>query len=183
MIREILLATPAWVYLLFVLLLWLGVCQLRPRAVPVRRIWRTPMVFILWGLCGLAMRNTDMLTSTAPWLIAASVGLLFGVARRNTLAIDHARRLVMRPASVLPLLRNFMIFAAHYALNVAAALRPDQHEIMQVDMALSGVFAGFFLGWLIRFVQRYRESAGTSSDGGSNLEVQRACTSGTPRLG
>ena len=161
MILAILLGTPAWVYLLFALLLWLGACQLRPRIVPVQRIWRTPLVFIVWGLCGLVIHNTGALTSLLPWLIAASVGLLAGVARPNTLAINHARSLVSRPASILPLLRNFTIFAAHYALNVAAVFNPGQHAIMQVDMALSGVFAGYFLGWLLRFVQHYRESAGT----------------------
>lgn len=159
MILQILLGTPAWVYLLFALLLWLGVSQLRARAVPVRRIWRTPLVFIIWGLCGLVIRNTGVLTNLLPWLIAASVGLLAGLARPNTLLIDHARGVVMRPASFLPLLRNFMIFAAHYALNVAAAFNPGQYGIMQFDMVLSGVFAGFFLGWLVRFVQHYRESA------------------------
>lgn len=159
MILQILLGTPAWVYVLFALLLWLGVSQLRAHAVPVRRIWLTPVVFIIWGLCGLAMHNKGMLISLLPWLVAASVGLLVGLARRNTLAIDHARGLVMRPASVLPVLRNFMIFAAHYALNVAATFNPGEHAIMQVDLAISGVFAGFFLGWLLRFIQHYRVSA------------------------
>ncbi len=164
MILEILFGTPAWVYLLFALLLMLGVSQLRARSVPVQRIWRTPVVFIIWGLCGLAMRNSGMLASLLPWLIAASIGLLAGLARRNTLPIDPARGLVMRPASVLPLLRNVSIFAAHYALNVAAAFHPDEPGIMQVDMALAGIFAGFFLGWLVRFVQHYRKSTGVDTE-------------------
>lgn len=161
MILQILLGTPVWVYLLFVLLIWLGVCQLRASAVPVQRIWRTPVVFIIWGLFGLAMRNTGGLAHLLPWLIAAIVGLFAGLARRNTLAIDHERGLVMRPASALPLIRNFVIFFAHYALNVAAAFHPGRPGIIQADMAISGLFAGFFLGWLIRFVQNYRASAGT----------------------
>lgn len=164
MILDILRGTPAWVYLLFALLLWLGAYSLRARAVPVQRIWRTPLVFIIWGVCGVLMRNNASLTSLLPWMIAAGVGLLAGLARVNTLAIDHARGLVMRPASILPLLRNLMIFSAHYALNVAAALHPSRHGIMQVDMLISGVFAGYFLGWLIRFFQHYRASA--DLDGG-----------------
>lgn len=164
MIPEILHGTPIWVYLLFALLIGLGIGQLRARSLPVQRIWRTPVVFIIWGVVGLAMRNTGMLTSLLPWLIAAIVGLFAGLVRRNTLAIDHARGLVMRPASVLPLLRNLLIFAAHYVLNIAAALHADRHPIIQVDMAISGLVAGFFLGWLIRFVQHYRESAGVIAD-------------------
>ncbi len=159
MILEILLGTPAWVYLLFALLLWLGVSQMRTRAVTLRRIWRTPLVFIIWGLFGLVMRNTGTLASLLPWLIAAAVGVLAGSARRNTLVIDHARGLVIRPGSILPLLRNLGVFVAHYALNVAAAFDPGQHGIMQADMAVSGLFAGWFVGWLLRFFQHYRESA------------------------
>lgn len=160
MILEILHGTPAWVYLLFALLLWLGASQLRARAVPVQRIWRTPLVFILWGLCGVVAHNPGTLTSLLPWLIAAGVGLLAGVARSNTLVIDHARGLVMRPASIIPLVRNLVIFTAHYALNVAAAFHPDQHAIMQVDMVIPGALAGYFVGWVLRFVQHRRESAG-----------------------
>lgn len=153
MIVEILLNTPAWAYAIFALLLWLGVCQLRARWVSIHRVWLTPMVFIVWGFLGLVLHNTGSAASLSPWLVAASLGVVLGLLRRNTLVIDTKLGRVMRPASAMPLLRNLIVFAAHYGLNIAAAFHPGQYSIMQIDMGVSGLFAGYFCGWLIRFVQ------------------------------
>ena len=157
MVIDILRGTPLWVFALFALLVWLGLRQLRTRSVPVSQIWRVPVIFVVWGLLGLLLRNEGAQTSLAPWLAAAIPALLAGLARRNTLPIDRLSGLVTRPGSVLPLLRNLTIFGAHYALNVAAAFYPGRHGILQLDMAISGMFAGYFLGWLVRFVQHSRE--------------------------
>ncbi len=153
MIVEILLNTPAWAYAIFALLLSLGVCQLRARWVSIHRVWLTPIVFIVWGFLGLVLHNTGSAARLSPWLMAASLGVVLGLLRRNTLVIDHARGRVMRPASAKPLLRNLIVFGAHYGLNIAAAFHPGQHVIMQLDMGVSGLFAGYFGGWLIRFMQ------------------------------
>ncbi len=155
MLVMILSKTPLWVFALFALLIWLGVCQLSVRWVSIHRVWLTPIVFIVWGLSGLVLRNTGSMAALLPWLAAAIVGTLIGLSRRNTLEIDRARSRVMRPGSALPLLRNVVVFSAHYVLNVAAAFHPGQHSIMQADMAVSGLFAGYFVGWLSRFSQHY----------------------------
>jgi hypothetical protein len=160
MIADILLGTPRWVFGLFALLLWLGLGQLRSRSLPIRRICLTPIFFLIWGMVGIALRSRGMDAGLASWLVAAALGLLIGLARRNSLVIDHARGLVTRPGSILPLVRNLGVFGAHYVLNVAAALHPGQHRFLILDMAISGVFAGYFIGWLLRFVERVRESSG-----------------------
>lgn len=155
MLLLILSNTPLWVFALFALLIWLGVSQLSVRWISIHRVWLTPIVFIGWGFSGLVLRNAGSMAALLPWLAAAIIGTLIGLSRRNTLEIDHARGRVMRPGSVLPLLRNVVVFGAHYVLNVAAAFHPGQHSIMQADMAVSGLFAGYFVGWLIRFSQHY----------------------------
>ena len=170
MIVAILLNTPLWVFFIFTLLIWLGAFQLRTRSVSIHRIWLTPMVFIVWGLLGLILRNAGSMSSLMPWMAAAIIGALLGLSRRNTLAIDHVRGIVKRPASVLPLLRNLIVFGVHYGLNIAAAFHPGQHSIMQVDMAVSGLFAGYFAGWLVRFMQR-NLGAGTAVGGSANRET------------
>ena len=172
MIVEILLNTPAWAYAIFALLLWLGVCQLRARWVSIHRVWLTPMVFIVWGFLGLVLHHTGSEASLSPWLLAASLGVALGVLRRNTLVIDADRGQVMRPASALPLLRNLIVFSAHYGLNIAAAFHPGQHSIMQIDMGVSGLFAGYFGGWLIRFVQHF--VAVSAAAGGSDKAAEPA---------
>jgi hypothetical protein len=157
---NILLGTPLWVFAVFGLLLWLGYRQLRTRAVPINRIWRTPIFFMVWGVLGIALRKGGPDAGLAIWLVAGAIGLLIGSLRRNGLSIDPARGLVVQPGSVLPLIRNLAVFGAHYALNVASALHPGRHGFLICDIAVSGVFAGYFAGWLLRFVQGVRESSG-----------------------
>jgi hypothetical protein len=166
MIFDILLGTPLWVFALLTVLIWLGLCQLQASAVPICRIWRTPVLFIVWGMLGIILRNGGPDTGFPTWLITAAIGLLIGAARRNTLIIDHARGVVMRPGSILPLIRNLVIFGAHYTLNVAAALHPSRHEFLIFDIAVSGAFAGYFAGWLLRFVRHLRDSSGQGSGPG-----------------
>jgi hypothetical protein len=50
----ILLHTPWWVFVVFALLLALGIQALRPRVVSAWRLLVTPGIFIAWGLVSLA---------------------------------------------------------------------------------------------------------------------------------
>ena len=162
MILAILSGTPAWAFALFAWLLWMGACQLRERHVSSIRIVFVPLLFVVWGLAGLAGSSDDGLTS---WRMAAAAGMLLGLARKNRLQIDPQHGRVLRPASVMPLLRNLCIFLAHYALNVAVAMHPAQRQrLMHIDIAVSGICAGYFIGWLINFARHYRGAARASRE-------------------
>jgi hypothetical protein len=148
----ILLHTPWWVFALFALLLALGIQALRPRVIPVWRLLVTPGLFIAWGIVSLLLR----LTLSAPfilfdWALAAVVGavLAWTTIRPDETRIEPSG--VAVPGSVLPLARNMLIFFAKYALTVAAVLAPAQQAQLALwDIAISGISAGFFLGWLAR---------------------------------
>jgi hypothetical protein len=52
--------------------------------------------------------------------------------------------------SVVPLMRNLAIFTAKYGLTVAITIHPTQRAILAPwDIAVSGLAAGYFFGWLI----------------------------------
>ena len=53
MLYEILTHTPAWVFALFALLLWLGATQLTGRRVGLRRTLVMPVVMICLSLYGV----------------------------------------------------------------------------------------------------------------------------------
>jgi hypothetical protein len=75
----------------------------------------------------------------------------------NKMLVDRPRQLVRLRGSVLPLVRILVIFGAHYALQVAAALHPDNRAtFMAWDIYVSGASAGYFFGWSIRFLRAYR---------------------------
>jgi hypothetical protein len=159
---QILSMTPWWVFLLFAVLLVSGVQALKPRRVDLRRIFITPAVFVAWALVSLGQAASASPFVLPAWLIAALAGVLMALitAQFQGLAADRALRSVNLPRSVLPLARNMIIFFAKYALAVAIATHPQARAELAVwDMAVSGLAAGYFVGWTIRFVLSYRRAA------------------------
>lgn len=159
MIIEILRGTPIWVYAVFAWLVWNGIAQLRDREIAIRPLWIMPLIFVLWGLLGLAQSGAVL-----HWLLAALIAMPLGFHLNARLRIDRERGRVWQAASVIPLLRNLLLFGGHYVLQVAAAIDPAQRaRFMDWDLLVSGLGAGYFIAWSIRFVLRYREgSAGTA---------------------
>jgi hypothetical protein len=155
--------TPRWVFLLLALLVWLGVSALRPRTLPLRRVFATPAVFIAWGLLALAMAARTSPAIVAAWgLSAIAVGCLaFFATRLDGLRADRSRGIVELPGSILPLVRNLAIFVVKYALAATMARHPALHgELLPWDMAVSGAAFGYFAGWSCRFLVRWRRAAG-----------------------
>jgi ABC-type phosphate transport system permease subunit len=71
MLYEILTHTPAWVFALFALLLWLGATQLTGRRVGLRRTLVMPVVMIGLSLYGVLSAFKDQPLAAAAWAAAA----------------------------------------------------------------------------------------------------------------
>ncbi len=157
--------TPLWVWALLAVLIWLGSRGLKRRRMALRHAALVPAVFILWGLSGLAARPFDAAIIAAWWLGGLVPGIALGLATGpRLLGVDTARRAVDLPASGWPLARNLIVFFAHYALNVATAILTTHKTILlQADITVSGASAGYFIGWFVALLQRYRAAAVTAS--------------------
>lgn len=150
--------TPLWVGALLALLVWLGSLGLKRRRMALRRVAIVPVVFILWGLAGLAGRPFDAAAIATLWLGGLIAGVALGFVTGPRLAgVDRMRREVELPASRWPLARNLIIFFAHYALIVTAAI-PTTHKalLLQADIAVSSASAGYFIGWAAALLRQYR---------------------------
>jgi hypothetical protein len=152
--------TPPWVLVLFGYLLWIGMMRLRPSVRDVGKIWITPGIFIAWGLVGLFRRPGDFSYVALHWGIAAVIGAVVGsVGDMPKMLVDRPRQLVRLRGTVLPLVRILLIFGAHYALQVAAAVHPENREtFLAWDIYVSGASAGYFFGWSVRFLRAYRNA-------------------------
>jgi hypothetical protein len=188
MLLDILRGTPGWVFVLGAILVWLGLRSLKPRISSVTALLITPTVFITWGLFSLTTRAVSSGTLPLAWLLAVVAGLVFALwaVGLRGVRVDRSRRLVFLPGTSVPLIRNTGIFGAKYCLGVAAALQPEaQAELAFWDLAVSGASAGYFLGWLIRFVGVYRETPSidltttTVSNGAAGLRRARTGSAST----
>jgi hypothetical protein len=154
--------TPAWVYALFAILLALGVVSLRTRMVKVWRPLMAPMVFILWGIYGLAVRLDGSGLLPLYWAGAAATAafLAWYGTDLDTMEPDPAQGRVRIKGSAFPLIRNMVLFFAKYTVAVAIAYAAfDRQVLYALDVAVSGVSVGYFAGWTLRFGQRYRRHA------------------------
>ena len=153
--------TPPWVFMLFAALLAAGIVASRTRTVSLRRVFITPVLFVVWGLISLVEAASVSPFVLPAWTLAAAAGLALALAtsRFDGLGADRARGLVHLPGSWVPLARSMVIFFTKGALGVAIATHPLVHEQLVIwDMAVSGVIFGYFVGWAVRFVLSYRRA-------------------------
>jgi hypothetical protein len=162
--------TPVWVFVLLAALVALGIQAMRPRVVDPRRMLITPLVFIVWGLVGLVAKPHFGATLVAEWAALLLCGLALGwsTTRLSGLRVDRATGRAHLPGSPALLVRVLLVFFVKYALNASMAMNPDMAGRLALwDVAVSGLMAGFFLGWLARFWTRYRTApAPTRAIGG-----------------
>ena len=64
---------------------------------------------------------------------------------------------ILRPGSVVPLVRNLAVFVLQYAVAVVTAMKLEAYwDVAAAGQAVSGACAGYFLGWTIALLRSYR---------------------------
>lgn len=170
MILEILSHTPTWVFVLFSVIVAMGVCRLRDGERDARRVCLVPILFIVFGIIRFCQHDDS--SGISFWLVAAAAGLVMGSLARPIIRSAPGSYRVLLAGSAWPLTRIVVIFAAHYFLTVAAVLSFDHRvEFMRLDAAVSGIAAGFFASWLWRFVQAYRVAKVNPGVGGNTNAI------------
>jgi len=155
---RILANTPIWVFALLAYLVWQGCQSLRSRAQPIWRMLIVPLVFFLMGVSRLVTASNNGLEPLLAWLVAAvlfaSLALYHGP---RLLAVDRTNRQVTRPGSLTPLVRNLAVFVLQYGVAVATAMKLEPSAAVAIfGHAVSGASAGYFSGWAVALLRRYR---------------------------
>jgi len=155
---RILTNTPLWVFALLAYLIWQGSQSLRPRTQPIWRMLIVPLVFFLMGLSRLVTARDGGIEPLLAWLVAALLFASLAIARApRLLAVDRKSGTVTRPGSATPLARNITVFVLQYAVAVATAMKLEPHAAVAIiGHAVSGASAGYFSGWSVALLRRYR---------------------------
>jgi hypothetical protein len=154
---QILIHTPAWVFVLLAYLVWQGIKAMQPRRTTILRALIVPAVFIVWGISRIGFGHQASPWPLVAWLAAALALLPLGVLTPRPFDVDHATGQIVRPGSVFGLIRNLVVFALQYTVGVISAISVDDHTLAQiVGRAISGATAGYFLGSAIALLIAYR---------------------------
>lgn len=157
---------PWWVLPLLALLIWRGWQASRTRIMPLRAIFVGPAIFIGWGLANLVMRASAVPILGAVWFGAAAAGALLALMTvRAGVQADRASSVIRLPGSWWPLIRYLSIFVAKFVLAAWSAIQPAMRvELAYWDVGVSGLSAGYFIGWLVCVVRDYRSAPPISSE-------------------
>lgn len=120
---QIFKGTPFWVWIILVLLVGLGLRQLKPRTVKRHTVLIAPIVFLLVGLMG-AGRGPVGLTAWALMLFSTAVATFFIWQPKSTVGFDSSSDRLTLPGSIVPLLLMLAIFLLNYVINVTLAIHP-----------------------------------------------------------
>ncbi len=140
--------TPLWAYALLGLLVVLGIRRMRERATSLAGLLITPSAFLIWSLWSAVSFWMDEQSgfSLLIWPLALSMGLGSFAGFRAS-PMRRQGELIVRAATILPLLVYVGIFAFRYALEVWSALVPERRALAQaLAVLVSGFMAGRTLG-------------------------------------
>lgn len=145
---QIFKGTPFWVWIILVLLVGLGLRQLKPRTIKRPTVLIAPIVFLLIGLMG-AGRGPAGLTAWALMLGSTALATFFIWQPKSTVRFDSSSDRLTLPGSVIPLFLMLAIFLVNYVVNVTLAIHPALKTTLfwQVGPALLlGALSGIFMG-------------------------------------
>lgn len=155
---DIVASIPSWVFVVFAVLVALGVRALRSRPTRLPLLLIAPLAFVGWGIFSL---KADL--AQHPQLFAAlGAGTLLGLIIAAVTAhidpkIEHRGDEVIIAGSALPLIRNLLIFAAKFALTFAAMADPAQREPLLIwNVGLFGLTIGYFGVWTALLLARHQ---------------------------
>ncbi|WP_341677144.1 DUF6622 family protein [Niveibacterium sp. SC-1] len=166
MFIEILKHIPLWVFGVFFVLLYMGLKQVRPREVSVKRLVLVPLLMMAWSLAGMlgSFAHHETLAGTA-W--ASGFALVLGAAALRGPAIgvryDAARRVLQLPGSWTPLALMMGIFWLKFGVGMATAMQPSLADLngFAAPVCLAyGALSGVFAGRALRLLRATRREAG-----------------------
>lgn len=159
MIVKILSNTPPWVFVLFFVLLAIGLMQTRTRTVRKIPALLLPAGMIALSLAGINSSFGLMPVPVASWAIALAITAFVGHAlfRDKRVKYDAAEGRFFIPGSWLPLAVIMAIFFAKYVYAVMHALKSDVISASLFIAGLSAVYgllSGYFAARALNLIKK-----------------------------
>ena len=155
LIKGIVVGTPWWVWAIFAYVTIVGIRATKTYTLPL------PILFILPAVL-IGMKYKVFLTSNyLPFLIALTIGLFIGffIGKKTPLKIFKSTKSVEVPGNYHTLVILLAFFAAKYVFGYLESTQPSRAlEYAFVDISLSGLFAGFFLGRSLAYLYKFYDT-------------------------
>jgi hypothetical protein len=148
---EILSHTPIWVFVLFFVLLVVGLLQLKDRKISLQKAIILPISMIFLSFYGVISAFGLDIKSSLFWLVALIIGvllnILFRLPRNST--YDKKEKTFSIKGSFIPFVLIMSIFLIKYIVGVVIAKELAILNEITFICSISfiyGLLSGFFLG-------------------------------------
>ncbi|MCB1114668.1 MAG: hypothetical protein KDK62_07925 [Chlamydiia bacterium] len=160
-LSEMLRGTPWWVFLIFGILVKIGLDATKSHRAPIGKLVIMPGGFFILSLVQLLKSPHFSAELLASFILALLVGAYggFRLVQNKDIRFDAKKGLVYLPASWVTLTLVLTIFSAKYYFGYQLAAHPelekDTHFAMQ-SLGTSGVCSGLFIGRFICYITRHK---------------------------
>jgi hypothetical protein len=148
-ISKIAIDTPTWVWGVLAYLLVVGIKAMRDRIVYLPKLFIMPII-----LMGLKYKALISVIYMGFMLIGVFIGVIIG--RRTDVKICKDLKSIELPGSYFTLILLLLFFSIKYVFGY---LEATQFEIVEqygfIEISISGILSGYFLGRSIFYVYRY----------------------------
>ena len=146
----VLKGTPAWVYVLFVVLVGIGYLQTKPRSVSANRLVAVPFAMTGYSLFGVIAAFGAAAAGIAAWAAGIGAALAIGLVLKRPEGVSYvpASESFNVPGSWKPMALIMVLFFARYVINVALAIDPALRQAAAFTLAAAlvyGLASGAFL--------------------------------------
>jgi hypothetical protein len=158
---------PTWVFILFFVLLYLGIKRCYTRTLSVERLALIPVVFTFIGLRSAFQLFNLSVSGFALLLVGGLLGFLLGhfLVKNSQVLADKSKRLIQVPGDISMLIMVMMIFCIeffiHYSVDAHWAIA-DSALFKFAAITLSGLIAGTSIGKNVSYFLKYYRAESVS---------------------
>lgn len=160
---------PVWVYVVFFILLNLGIKRCYTRVSAIERIAIVPVAFILLSLHSTIAFFGFSITVISLWLLAGITGVFLGYlhVKNRIIRADKNKKLIEIPGDISMLIMLMSIFSIEFFIHYAFDARL---AIIQVDafkniaIFLSGLIVGVSAGRNLNYLLKYNQASSVELD-------------------
>jgi hypothetical protein len=156
MIMEIITNTPAWVFVIFALVVARGVSAMRTRPVQMQLLTGFALAFLAFGAQSAWTRSGTTPWPMLAWLAAVALGCC------------GQRQAAQQKGSIVPLVLVLLIFSSRYVAGVLNVMHPellDPQPMRVLLCAVYGVLTGVLAGRTLRVGLLVRDLPGSAAPG------------------
>lgn len=153
MIKEVLIRTPLWVWILLFILIKRGIAISQERPINLSKMFLVPVIFMMWGLEKIISQFSHLGYCLISYTIFILPGILIGYLLYKKYQIYFKQETVIfRKKCYLPLIIILINFFVKYLLNVNLEVSSSSYDDIAFNVmysAISGLSVGLFFGGIL----------------------------------